>query len=376
MTLTVQKGRLSSVRKAGRAAGLVLEEDYLLAPALVDLQVNGGFGIDLSEDPDGLERLCEALPQTGVTRFLPTLPSAPLEVALDLARQVAAVRERSRQVSEPRPWALPIGLHLEGPLLNPKRAGAHKRSRLLSGKAGLEYFEAVVAAGGKGRRPVVSMVTLAPEVEGARALARAAQSLGVVVAAGHSDATFEEASAAIEEGTRVFTHVFNAARPFHHRDPGIIAAYLLHPATYLTLICDGVHVAEPAVAMATSLKGPSRIALVSDAVRSLSASPPAESSVRKRRHAIQHPGSARLVGGSTPLGVCAANFSRYTGTGFPRALHSASGVPASILGMPHLGRLRAGQRVDLVALTESGRVGAVAQGGCLFVFDPRAVRER
>lgn len=374
VSVSVRDGKISFIEPGLRRGAVVVDDSLWLAPGLIDLQVNGGFGIELLRSPQSIGRLSEKLPSTGVLGYLPTLASPPLSTARRLAEALSREVVGPRRPAESGPIATAFGIHLEGPLLNPARAGAHPRRRLLAGREAVEHFAELAAPCARRRRGLVRMVTVAPEVEGASDLAAIAAEGRVVLAAGHTDADYDEGLRAIEGGIRVFTHLFNACRPIHHRRPGIAAAYLLDPNTNLTLICDGVHVAEPVVKMAAVLAGPSRIALVTDAVASLGRLSALDAG--RTAQAATDPATGRLIGGTTPLSVCAANFSRFTGISFPAAVHSASGVPARILGLRDRGVLRRGVPAEFIALSEEGTVAAVAQDGLLFELVPGAVNRR
>ncbi|HPK71338.1 MAG TPA: amidohydrolase family protein, partial [Vicinamibacterales bacterium] len=188
------------------AAGLVL------APGFVELQLNGAFGHDFTDDPATIWQVGERITRYGVTSFLPTIITSPLE-------QVAAGR---KVVTDGRPagyrGAVPLGLHVEGPFLNPKRKGAHNANYLR-----LPSLDAVAdwspATG-------VRLVTLAPELPGALDVIRALTARGVAVSIGHSDATFDQAVAGFDAGARYGTHLFNAQSSLGHRDPGVPGALL------------------------------------------------------------------------------------------------------------------------------------------------------
>lgn len=364
-----------------RSDGLRLDPDVLLAPGLVDLQVNGGFGVDLLRSPAKLHLLAQALPATGVTAFLPALPSPTQHQAARLARRVRRFFEPERrpgtESAHPRDGrtspaealhARPLGVHLEGPALNPRRRGAHPLRRLgdiVMARAVLESTAAVLRPA-SGDAPKI-LVTLAPELEGGIDFVFAVSELpGVVVAVGHTEASYSLGRRAIEAGAHVFTHFFNAAAGLTHRDPSIAAAYLLDERTSLCLICDGAHVEEPAVRLLAKLVGPSRIALVSDACELLGIAGK-ESAALDRR--------GKLRGGTTPLARCVANFAQFTGIGLARALQSATSVPAKILGLPDRGRIARGYRAEFVGLGPGGEVAVVVLGGVALEYVSGAILE-
>ncbi|MFN0092835.1 MAG: N-acetylglucosamine 6-phosphate deacetylase, partial [Acidimicrobiales bacterium] len=238
----VEEGRIAALgaglaprRGAPRldAAGLVV------APGFIDLQVNGGYGIDLTAEPERVGELAQRLLAGGVTAFLPTLVS-PTEEEIRRALAVPA----------------PLGWHLEGPLLNPARRGAHPLERL--GPLPPSAFS-----------PGVALVTLAPEQPGAAQAAAALAARGVVVAAGHTEATPAQLAAA---GVRYVTHLFNAMAELHHRRPGPVGWALGAPIATVGLIADGRHVDPVAFAAAWAALG-SRANLVSDASAGLGLPP-------------------------------------------------------------------------------------------------------
>ena len=176
----------------------------IASPGFVDLQVNGFGGVDfLDADADGYARAGESLLETGVTAYLPTLITAPEE------RLVAALGEIVEGGSGPRI----LGAHVEGPFLSPRRLGTHPPSARRD--PDVDLLERMLAAG------PVRLYTLAPELPGALELVDLLVSRGVVVSAGHSDANADEANAAFDRGVGTVTHLFNAMRPFSHRDPGV-----------------------------------------------------------------------------------------------------------------------------------------------------------
>lgn len=369
VSVQISEGKISRIERGKKRGAVALDDSLWLAPGLLDLQVNGGFGIDLLRTPERLVDLATYLPHTGALGFLAALPSPPASVAKALARATLACRRQNRGALHSRsgPRSEVLGIHLEGPLLNPARRGAHPRRRLLSGREAARHFEETISVVDSRGRHLVRMVTMAPEVDGAEELAAAARRHRVITAAGHTDASYAAGVSAIERGIGIFTHVFNACRPLHHREPGILAAFLLRPSTFLTLICDGVHVSEPMVRLLVEIVGPSRIALVTDAVAGLSW--PQARGESKASIGAATDSDGRLVGGTTPLSVCAANFARFSGIDFPAALHSASGVPAKILGIKGWGTLRVGSPARLVAVSEEGKVAALVQGSYLFELE-------
>src|SRR2546422_8546428 len=183
---------------------LLARPGELIAPGFIDLQVNGFGGRDAASGSEAIAAIAEALPATGVTAFLPTVISSPVEVAARFAAEVGAAAEAQ--------GARVLGAHIEGPFLNPSHKGAHLLANLTDPTP--ENVDVIVAA-------TPRFVTLAPELPGALAAIERLNRAGVVVAAGHTGADFEQGRKAVAAGVRFGTHIYNAMAPVHHRKPGI-----------------------------------------------------------------------------------------------------------------------------------------------------------
>jgi len=362
-------------------------DEGVLAPGLVDAQINGAFGIDLvNADDAAWGRIRAELPRTGVTAFVPTFITAPVPVltaALQRARARAGVPDRgaalggapragsvagagvpgSRSGTRPQapgPGARVLGLHVEGPFLSTARRGAHNPVHLTDPSR--EAVAALLDAGGVG----LLYVTLAPERDGALDAIRQLTAAGVRVAIGHSDADDAQVIAAVDAGASLVTHLFNAQRPFGHRDPGVVGVALSDPRLTCGLIVDLEHVAPTAVRLAFAAAA-GRIMLVSDAIAALGMPPgtyalggqPTE--VRVGAAPVRADGT--LAGSALRLDAAVAN-TIACGIDPAVALTAATRVPADALGAPAIGRLAAGAAADLVWLDEhwSTRATWVAGG--------------
>jgi len=224
----------------------------LLVPGFVELQLNGAFGHDFTADASTIWRVGEQITRYGVTAFLPTIITSPLE-KVDAGRALV-----TGGVPAGYRGAIPLGLHAEGPFLNPKRKGAHNANYLCP-----PTLEAVAGwSPGTG----VRLVTMAPELPGALDVIRELTSRGVVVSTGHSDATYDQALAGFDAGARYGTHLFNAQSSLGHRDPGLPGALLWDDRMTVGFIADGVHTHRSVIGLAWRMLGPRRMSLVSDAM--------------------------------------------------------------------------------------------------------------
>jgi N-acetylglucosamine-6-phosphate deacetylase len=321
----------------------------IAAPGFVDLQVNGFGGVDFLEaDADGYRRAGEALLETGVTAYQPTFITAPEETLLEALGEVPDAHEGPRI----------LGVHLEGPFLSARRLGTHPPSGRRDPDPALllRLLEA-----GRGR---VRTMTLAPELPGADELIRLLRARGVVVSCGHSDATAEQANAAFDLGVRTVTHLFNAMRPFTHRDPGIAGAALARNDVIVQIIVDGIHLA-PATASLVWRAAGGRVALVTDAVAGASTSDGSYSlgslEVEVRDGIVRGPDG--VLAGSVLTMIEAVRNLHALGVPLPDALSAASSVPARTLRLRDTGRLDVGRRADVVVLNDSLEIGSVFVGG-------------
>jgi N-acetylglucosamine-6-phosphate deacetylase len=239
----------------------IREPDAIAAPGFVDVHIHGAGGHDVMEGAaEALDAVAGMVARRGTTSFVATTVTASPEEtcrsAEGIARYIAGQKERRGTSGR----AEILGIHFEGPFLSPARRGVHPPEwlRLPSAEL-LEKF--LAAAGGMGR-----IITLAPELLGAGPCIAAARQAGMAVAIGHTDATYEQAQAAIARGAHHGTHVYNAMRPFTHRDSGVIGAVLTAPEVTAELIADGVHVDEGAMRLLLAAKGAERVILVSDGI--------------------------------------------------------------------------------------------------------------
>ncbi len=357
--VAVEQGRISFAGREseiGAAPGLPVFDGggMYLAPGFIDLQVNGAFGHDFTSDPDSIGRVAARLPQWGVTAFLPTFVSSPLGDYRQKLQAVTAARKEAR-------GARVLGAHLEGPFINPAKAGAHDADLLL--EPGLEALKEM------GPLDALRLLTLAPELPGALPVIRWLRERDVVVGLGHSQATEAQALYALEAGATWGTHLFNAMGPFHHREPGLAGALLTSPSANSGIIADGRHVAPGALRLAFFCLGPDRLALVSDAMAGAGA-PPGEYALGDRRVRCAD-GRALLADGT--LAGSLLTMARAVGNAVAQvdctpaeAAFMASAVPARVLGLAgSLGRLRAGRMADLALLDSDLQVQAAWVGGCL-----------
>jgi N-acetylglucosamine-6-phosphate deacetylase len=334
-------GRVGAVGLGGaRGRGIAV-------PGFVDLQVNGFGGVDfLAADADGYRRAGAAMLRTGVTAYLPTLITSPEADVLAALREVPAGNRAPRIA----------GVHLEGPFLSPLRLGTHPAGARRDPDTGL--LDRLLDGG------PVALTTLAPELPGADRLIARLRERGVAVSLGHSDATAAEAAAAFDAGARTVTHLFNAMRPFAHRDPGIAGAALARDDVVVQLIVDGVHLAPEAVQVVRRAAA-GRVALVTDAIMAAGLGDGSYAlgtvEVEVADGVARGPGGV-LAGSVLTMDQAIRNL-HALGAPLAEAVGAATSVPARVLGRPDLGRLEPGLPADVVVLDDRLEVVRVLAAG-------------
>jgi N-acetylglucosamine-6-phosphate deacetylase len=325
-----------------------------VAPGFVDLQVNGSFGVDVASEPGRVPELSKKLLATGTTSYLPTLISSPLT----LYRETLPILARLAREGMPGGAEL-LGVHLEGPFINVDKKGAHPAEHVVSPEVGLLHELLDLGP--------VRMLTLALELEGAAELARTAARRGVVVCAGHSNATFELAYRAFEGEVAGVTHLFNAMSPLHHREPGLPGAAFAHPRVACSIIADSWHVHPEVVALAFRALGPDRLYLVTDAIAATGMEP-GEYPLATRRvyleEGVPKLEDGTLAGSILTMDDVLRNVLAFTGCTVPEAIRMATATPASLVGVGgRKGRLASGYDADVTVLRQELSVEAVYKDG-------------
>ena len=324
----------------------------ILAPGLIDWQINGGGGVLFNAEPtvEGIARIARAHRREGVTGFLPTVVTDAPEV---LAAALAAAREAQARV----PGAL--GIHVEGPFIDPRRKGVHPPQWI-------RPMRDEDAAALTEPRAGAMVVTLAP-ASVALALVRRLAECGIIVSLGHSDATAEEAEAIFDAGARAATHLFNAMSPLNSRAPGVVGAVLSDPRVVCGLIADGEHVHPAACRAAIAAKGAAGIALISDAMPPAAGGPDTftlQGRTMKRVGQKLVDENGTLAGAAITL-VDAVRYAATTlGLPLASALTMATLTPARLLGVDsRIGRLAPGFEANLVHFTDALDVAGVWMNG-------------
>ncbi len=349
--------------------------DSYIVPGFIDLQLNGAYGDDFTTHGDAVTRVASRLPQTGCTSFLPTLITSPFD---SYPKRLQEICEAMNLLNSPRDSSSHnallgmtnsggqgvniLGVHLEGPYLNPIKTGAHNPELLRE----INVEEIICWADPS----IVRIVTLAPELPNALEAIGALNGNGITVSAGHSNATFAEAVKGFENGIKWGTHLFNAMSGLHHRDPGLAGA-LLSSSTPCGLIVDGVHVHPAMVKLAFEMKGVDGLCLVTDAQAAMGTSK--RSSQIGDRNTFADESSVRLADGTLAGSIlkmdqAVRNMIEFSGCSLADAVNMASRTPAKVLGLNRKGRIAAGCDADIVILDKDLNVQKTFVAGKL-VFE-------
>ena len=362
--VVVEDGRIREVaaREAidlPQGAREVRLDEGIITPGFVDTHNHGAGGRDVMEaSRESLDVICRTLARFGTTSYYPTTLTAP---EADIRRAFECLADYVQESeARPRPMAQPLGIHMEGPYLSVTRRGVHPAEHLVEPTLDA-YRKLAEAAGGQLR-----IVTLAPELARAAELIEEMLKTRVQPSMGHTDSTYEQAKKAVELGVRRATHVFNAMRPFRHRDPGVIGAVLEEASVTAELIADGVHVDPVAIRLLYRCKGRDGIALISDGL-SATGMPPGEYSVggltvEARDGACYY--SDRLAGSVLTLDRAVRNMRDFLHLPLEEVIQMATLNPARMIGIDdRKGCLQAGADADLVLMDSDLNVRQVYARG-------------
>ncbi len=349
-TLLLSGSRIEALVDPGdsrcRGAAIVDIEGQLLLPGFVDVQVNGGGGVLFNDDPspESIRAIGAAHRRFGTTGFMPTLISDDLQT---IGRAIDAVQ-----------WALDggmpgvLGIHIEGPFLNSARRGVHDSKHLRQLDAGLVSLLSRLRAG-------KTVVTLAPEMTTPEIIAKLTAA-GVLVSAGHSEASYGETAAAIAHGLRGFTHLFNAMARLEPRDPGIVGAALYDENTWCGIIVDGHHVDPVMLKLALRCKRHDRFMLVTDGMPPVGSDQPSfvlQGRTIRVVDGICRDENGTLAGTALDMAAAVRNSVSLLGLGIAEAARMASQYPAEFLGLGHeLGCIAPGYRANLVQMDDEFKV--------------------
>lgn len=359
----LKEGRITAIdegKHRGAEAETVIDASGLLVlPGFIDIQINGGFGHDFTAHPDTIWAVGARLPSTGVTAFLPTIITSPPATIAE-ARQVLAAGPPTGYAG-----AVPLGLHLEGPMLSPRRCGAHDPTHIRAPRP--DIIDHWSPADG------VRVATIAPELDGAGLIVEMLTQRGVVVSLGHSECSYDIAVDAIRRGASVGTHLYNAMSPLHHRDPGLAGALLDEASVTAGIIVDGLHVHPAAVRLAWTAKQPDGLVLVSDAMAATGIGHGTfdlgSTTVRVGLSGPRTP-NGELAGSTLTLDEAIRNLISFTGCSVVEAVASATATPARILGDSSRGIIELGARGDLAIVDADLAVRATLMAGRVCFADP------
>ncbi|HEX2322677.1 MAG TPA: N-acetylglucosamine-6-phosphate deacetylase [Streptosporangiaceae bacterium] len=350
--VAVAGGRITEVGSGPPPARPDIElTSGFLVPGLVDLQVNGYFGVELGDaDPVGWAEVVRRLPETGATAFLPTFITSPVDEMVTALRATAGFAPGLTGSNGKPAGSRVLGVHLEGPFIAESRRGAHNPAWIISPDR-QTVGELLTAGAG-----LVRMVTLAPEIDGAIAAIRQLADAGVIASVGHSDATARQVAAAASAGARLVTHIFNAQRPLHHREPGVVGQALTDSRLSSGLIADLHHVAG-AIAGLAFRAAPGRIFLVTDATASAGMAPgryvlggePIDVTGADGTPPVRADGT--LAGSALRMDMAIANMVA-VGIALPDAVAAATRIPADLIGRPDIGRIEGAAAADLTWLND------------------------
>jgi len=365
---TLTHGRIAIER--GRIARILSEEGptdsrppdgAIIAPGLIDVHTNGADEFLFNRDQGhAVEVASRAYARQGATGFVAGIITAPWESMLHAGSEVSEAAIELVEKGDPI-GARCLGIHFEGPFLNPKFRRVHRAEWIVA--ATKERAQEMIEA----CRGALVMVTMAPEMEGVDELARFFHDQGIVCSAGHTAARYREGVLAIGLGFRTVTHAFNAMPPLDHRDPSILAAFIQESRTTVQLICDGYHVSPPMVDLLyRTLR--ERVVLATDNM------PPAGSGYRIEG------GVGTIAGSALLMDQAVRNLMMYADIPFETAVISATRTPAQLLGLEReLGTIEPGKRADLSVWSDeyqvlSTIVGGIAVYGAAHLYRPSRAR--
>ncbi len=324
----------------------ISESEGVLVPGLIDLQINGGFGIDFqTAEPTEIEIFRQKVLRTGVTGFLPTLITASHENIMSQIEKIDLVSQVGQSDV--------LGVHLEGPYISQQARGTHELSQVR--EINLSEISEII------KTQKLKMITLAPELEGAgQAIEQLVQN-EVIVSLGHSQASSAQTLAAVEQGARMITHIFNAQSGVHHRESGMASQALINQNLFLGIIADLHHLTSETIKLIFQTAA-NRAVLVTDAISAMGMPDGTyqlgSQSVTVKTGQPPMRADGVLAGSAVRLDECIKNVID-CGVSPELAIAAATSIPAKVLGLTDRGEIKRGLRADLALLSETGRVSKV-----------------
>ncbi len=332
--VVVERGRIAKVLTDDGPCDLVPPAGSTIAPGLIDVHTNGAEDMLFNRDQgNAVDVAARAYARMGATGFVAAVMTAPWESMMHAGAEVSEAANQLEEAGQ-HPGARCLGVHFEGPFLNPKFRRVHRGDWILP--ATIDRAHEMIEA----CRGALVMVTMAPEMDGVDEVARLFFDQGIVCSAGHTSAHYREGMLAIGLGFRTLTHAFNAMPPLDHRDPSLLAAFIQETRTTVQVICDGFHVSPPMVDLLYRSLG-ERLVLTTDNM------PPAGSNYRIEGGVVRSE-DGTIAGSALHIDQGVRNLMSYADIPFERAIIHATHSPAVLLGLEReMGTIAPGRRADL-----------------------------
>lgn len=332
--------RKKNAKPVEASAHWIDAEGHYIGPGFIDVHVHGVGVCDLYSDPvKGLKKMAKILSSQGVTSFLPTLITAPVNKIIET---VSAICAHSEDIS----GAHILGINLEGPYINPEKRGAHPLKDVR--KPDLLEMKSIIDAA----KGMLKIITIAPELPGAFELAQLLKENGIIPAIGHTGASFEETMAAMDYGFNYISHLFNAMTSFHHRAPGPVGAVFMRKEVVTEIIADGVHVHPAVIKLLCQIKGRDKIVLITDALAGIMRKGDRAEfacvEVESNGHCAYNAENT-LMGSVVPMNKAVQNITQFTDLNLTSAIKLATINPANALGVGcKKGTLEIGKDADII----------------------------
>ena len=340
----VNKEELSTATLTG--VEVIEAKDKFIVPGYIDIHIHGGGGSDVMDgDYESINQIAIAHSHFGTTSFLPTT------MTMSKDKIIRSLRSICEAVKKGTAGAEILGIHMEGPYINPEKKGAQKEDDIK--KISIEEFLEFNQASGN----LIRLVTIAPEMPGAIGLIKYLYKQGIIASVGHTNATYVQTQAGIQAGLSHVTHTFNAMKELHHREPGVVGAALTSPELTLEIIADGIHIHPIVLKILTKIKESEKVVLITDAMRAAGLKEGTydlggqEVTVKKGQARLK---DGTLAGSVLTMDKAVKNMVTKVGIPLPKAIQMASYNPAKSIGIDDKkGSLEPGKDADIVILNKN-----------------------